>query len=117
MELRCPADNRDRAATSVSRDSTDDSVESAGAMSVYRVPWRPVSQKPRSRNLRPLRRTTAIRNAMRSDVPRAALADLGLTRLDVIHAGTETFPLAPKVRAVSAGRILTDLKRLVPGRG
>ncbi|MEN8149426.1 MAG: hypothetical protein ABFS86_06360 [Planctomycetota bacterium] len=54
---------------------------------------------------------------MRSDVPRAALADLGLTRLDVIHAGTETFPLAPKVRAVSAGRILTDLKRLVPGRG
>ncbi|RMF21701.1 MAG: ATP-binding protein, partial [Deltaproteobacteria bacterium] len=43
---------------------------------------------------------------------RAALADLSLARLDVIHAGSETFPLAPKVRAVSAGRILDDIKPL-----
>jgi hypothetical protein len=41
---------------------------------------------------------------------RAALEDLELTRLDVLHAGDETFPLGPKVRAVSAARILTDLK-------
>jgi hypothetical protein len=41
-----------------------------------------------------------------------ALADLGLARLDVIHAGEATFPLAPKIRAVAAQRILTDLAPL-----
>ena len=40
---------------------------------------------------------------------RAAMKDLGLDRLDVIHAGAETFPLAPRVRAVSLSRLLTDL--------
>lgn len=43
---------------------------------------------------------------------RTALADLGLSRLDVVHAGTETFPLAPRIRAVAAGRILQDIKPL-----
>lgn len=41
-----------------------------------------------------------------------ALADLRLTRLDVIHAGSDTFPLATKVRAVAARRLLDDIKPL-----
>jgi uncharacterized protein len=40
---------------------------------------------------------------------RIALADLGLERLDVIHAGSETYPLAPRVRALACSRILSDL--------
>ena len=40
---------------------------------------------------------------------RTAAADLGVERLDVIHAGGETFPLAPGIRAVAAERILEDL--------
>ena len=40
---------------------------------------------------------------------RSAVADLELERLDVIHAGTETFSLAKGVRAVAAGRMLEDL--------
>jgi len=45
---------------------------------------------------------------------RSALADLALTRLDVIHAGSETFPLAGSVRAVAAQRLLDDLEPLRP---
>lgn len=54
----------------------------------------------------------------RTDAPRVtpsmrhALADLALDSVDVVHAGTETFPLAPKVRAVAAERLLLDLKPL-----
>jgi len=40
---------------------------------------------------------------------RGALLDLGLASIDVIHAGSETYPLAPKIRAVSAGRLLDDV--------
>ncbi len=40
---------------------------------------------------------------------RSALEDLGLTRLDVVHGGSETFPLSRKIRAVAAKRILLDL--------
>jgi hypothetical protein len=40
---------------------------------------------------------------------RSALEDLRLTRLDLVHAGPESFPLAPRVRAVAAGRLLEDL--------
>jgi predicted AAA+ superfamily ATPase len=56
-----------------------------------------------------IKRTTApaVTPSMRS-----AMADLRLTRLDVIHAGRDTFPLAPHVRAVSAGRLLTDIRPL-----
>lgn len=43
---------------------------------------------------------------------RSALADLRLRRLDVIHAGEETFPLDKKVRAVALVRLLVDLKPL-----
>lgn len=43
---------------------------------------------------------------------RVALADLRLERLDVIHAGEHSFPLAERVRAVPLSRILQDLKSL-----
>ena len=43
---------------------------------------------------------------------RAALADLRLERLDVIHAGEHTFPLADTVRAVALRRIFEDLRPL-----
>jgi hypothetical protein len=41
-----------------------------------------------------------------------ALEDLGLARLDVIHAGEHTFALAPKIRAVALSRLLQDLAPL-----
>jgi len=41
---------------------------------------------------------------------RMAVEDLQLTRLDVVHAGTETFPLSRRVRAVAATRLLVDLQ-------
>lgn len=40
---------------------------------------------------------------------RIALTDLGLERIDVIHAGRDTFPLDSRIRAVSAGRLLSDV--------
>jgi predicted AAA+ superfamily ATPase len=43
---------------------------------------------------------------------RIAMADLKLKRLDIIHAGERTFPLANKVRAVALERLLDDLKPL-----
>jgi hypothetical protein len=55
------------------------------------------------------KRTTAPRP---TPSMRAALADLRLSRLDVIHAGDETFPLAPRIRAVAIGRILEDIRPL-----
>ena len=39
-----------------------------------------------------------------------ALRDLKLDRLNVVHAGDVTFPLAPRVRAVALVRLLVDLK-------
>lgn len=55
------------------------------------------------------KRTTAprITPSMQS-----ALEDLRLTRLDVIHAGSDTFPLARHVRAVAVKRLPTDLESL-----
>jgi len=44
---------------------------------------------------------------------RIALADLNLNRLDVIHAGEQTFPLAKKIRAVALTRLLEDVKPLL----
>jgi predicted AAA+ superfamily ATPase len=38
---------------------------------------------------------------------RAALADLALDRLDVVHAGPTSFPLAERIRAVAVGDLLT----------
>ncbi len=43
---------------------------------------------------------------------RSALADLKLQRLDVIHAGDNTFPLGENIRAVAVTRLLDDLKPL-----
>ncbi len=43
---------------------------------------------------------------------RNALIDLKLTRLDVIHAGEHTFPLAQKIRAVAFSRLLMDVEPL-----
>jgi hypothetical protein len=58
-----------------------------------------------------IKRTTApqVTPSMRS-----ALEDIGLTRLDVIHAGAESFSLAPRVRALAAERLLDDLKPTRP---
>jgi uncharacterized protein len=47
---------------------------------------------------------------------RHALADLGLARLDVVHAGAETFPLTRSVRAVAAHRLLEDVAPLTSRR-
>ncbi len=43
---------------------------------------------------------------------RTALSDLKLERLDGIHAGDGTFPLAARVRAVALARLLEDLRPL-----
>jgi hypothetical protein len=43
---------------------------------------------------------------------RQALVDLGLSSLDVIHAGTETFPLTRKIRAVALSRLHQDVSPL-----
>jgi len=43
---------------------------------------------------------------------RIAMQDLALERLDVIHAGEQTFPLAPGIRAVAAKRLLEDVDPL-----
>jgi hypothetical protein len=58
-----------------------------------------------------VKRTTApqVTPSMRS-----ALEDLGLTSIDVVHAGSNTFDLAPKIRAVAACRLLDDVKPLRP---
>lgn len=54
----------------------------------------------------------------RTDAPkmtpsiRNALKDLGPARIDVVHAGAETFPMAAKVRALSFSRLLDDLSPL-----
>jgi len=45
-----------------------------------------------------------------------ALRDLKLDRLDVIHAGDDTFPLSDRIRAVAASRLLTDLQPLKGSR-
>jgi uncharacterized protein len=58
----------------------------------------------------------------RTDAPRMtpsihiALADLRPDRIDVVHAGEGTFPLASKVRALAAQRILDDLEPLKASR-
>ena len=43
----------------------------------------------------------------------SALADLKLTRLDIVHAGKDTFPLAHRVRAVAARRVTQDVARII----
>ena len=55
------------------------------------------------------KRTTAP-SATRS--MHVALVELKLERLDVLHAGENTFLLAPKIRAVAARRMLQDIRPL-----
>ena len=43
---------------------------------------------------------------------RSALADLKLDSLDVVHAGEQTFDLAPRIRAVALSRLLVDVPPL-----
>jgi hypothetical protein len=43
---------------------------------------------------------------------RSALKDLKLERLDVVHAGKDTFPLATNVRAVAIERLFKDIEPL-----
>ena len=43
---------------------------------------------------------------------RSAFETLGLDRLDVVHAGTETYAMAPGMRALPAGRLTAVLKPL-----
>lgn len=43
---------------------------------------------------------------------RIAVKDLRLSRLDVIHAGDDTFPLDRNIRAVALSRLLTDVPAL-----
>ena len=43
---------------------------------------------------------------------RHALVDLGLSRIDVVHAGDSTFQLAPRIRAVGISRLLRDIESL-----
>jgi uncharacterized protein len=48
---------------------------------------------------------------------RSALADLGLSSLDVIHAGDRTFALHERIRAVSIARLLDDIAPLQESAG
>jgi predicted AAA+ superfamily ATPase len=63
----------------------------------------------RTRRAFEIKRTTtpAITKSMR-----IAMADLGLDALDVIHAGPNTYRLAPEIRAVAATRVLEDIEKL-----
>lgn len=50
----------------------------------------------------------------RTDAPtvtpsmRSALRDLGLDRLDVLHAGKDTWPMGEKIRALPLSRVSSD---------
>ena len=44
---------------------------------------------------------------------RAASDALRLTALDVVQAGSESFPLARGIRAVAANRLLADVRPLL----
>jgi len=42
---------------------------------------------------------------------RSALRDLGLSSIEVIHAGADTYPMAKNIRAVALTRILSDMRK------
>lgn len=42
----------------------------------------------------------------------SAVRDLSLERLDVVHAGRDTFPMAEGIRAVALARLLDDVEPL-----
>ena len=41
-----------------------------------------------------------------------ALDDLRLSRVDVVHAGSKSFPMHQKIRAIALSRLMEDLKPL-----
>jgi uncharacterized protein len=57
----------------------------------------------------------------RTDAPkvtpsmRSALVDLKLDRLEIVHAGRDTFPLGERVRAIACARLLEDVRPLSTG--
>ncbi len=61
----------------------------------------------RERRAFEVKRTTAPRTTRSMHT---AIEDLGLERLDVIHAGRETYPLRDRIRAVSIFRIREDVE-------
>jgi uncharacterized protein len=40
-----------------------------------------------------------------------AIQDLGLESIDVVHAGRDTYPLSPRIRALAISRLTTELSR------
>lgn len=38
-----------------------------------------------------------------------ALRDLGLESIDVVHAGGDSYPLSPKIRALAISKVATEL--------
>jgi predicted AAA+ superfamily ATPase len=46
---------------------------------------------------------------------RSAVENLDLEELTVLHAGTESYPLAPRIRAVALSRLREDVPRLTSG--
>jgi predicted AAA+ superfamily ATPase len=54
---------------------------------------------------------TRSKNPTLTKALRIAMDDLKLTSLDLIHTGKRTRRIAPRVRAVAAGRILRDIRR------
>ena len=63
--------------------------------------------RARERRAFEVKRTTAPRTTRSMHT---AIEDLGLERLDVIHAGRETYPLRDRIRAVSIFRIREDVE-------
>jgi hypothetical protein len=43
---------------------------------------------------------------------RHAIEDLKLRRLDVVHAGDETFPMTENIRAIALKNLLFDIPKL-----
>lgn len=58
-----------------------------------------------------MKRTTAPRTTRSMHT---AVEDLGLDRLEVVHAGDATFPLSERIRAVALARVWRDLEPLAP---
>jgi hypothetical protein len=53
-----------------------------------------------------------IAGAVPTPSARSAIASLHLDRLDVVHAGEDTFSLGPRLRALAFRRLLNDLSPL-----
>ena len=54
-------------------------------------------------------RVQADRCALRHEVHARRPPDLGLESLDVVHAGDDSYPLSPKIRALAISKVATEL--------